>query len=91
MSDASDSLELNDADLNDSDLAAAAAIVGASSSGEFFERLVATRALELGLSGGFPVSEYKSHPAATTPNRASWCAPMASTRTRPTPRSGSST
>jgi len=44
------------------DLAAAAAIVGASSSGEFFERFVATRALELGWSGGFPVSEYEEPP-----------------------------
>jgi len=41
------------------DLAAAAAVAGASSSGEYFERVIATMALQLGWSDGFPVREYK--------------------------------
>ena len=57
------------------DLAAAAAIVGASSSGESFERCIATKALQLGWSGGFPVCEYKELAGGdTTQSRKLVCA-----------------
>jgi len=50
------------------DLAAAAAVAGASSSGEYFERVIATKALQLGCSGGFPVREYTEPAGGDTTN-----------------------